>query len=144
MVLYYSATGNTEYIAKELANALGDSCLNLLEKIKRGDLSPLHSETPFVICAPVIVCEMPRFLHKFLKELPLCGNQNVYFIFTSGGYSGAAGVLAGTLVKKKKCGISDTPTLLCHAITLQATRFRCFPRRMPRNGSWRRAKALRP
>lgn len=102
MVLYYSATGNTEYIAQEIAKELGDECLNLLERIKTNDLSPISSETPFVICAPIIVCEMPRFLAKFLKKLPLSGNRNTYFIFTSGGYSGTAGVLAGTLVKKKK------------------------------------------
>jgi len=102
MVLYYSATGNTEYIAQEIAKELGDECLNLLDKVKANDLSPIHSETPFVICAPVIVCEMPRFLYKFLKALPLSGNKKIYFIFTSGGYSGAAGVLAGSLVKKKK------------------------------------------
>ncbi|MBR5478728.1 MAG: EFR1 family ferrodoxin [Clostridia bacterium] len=102
MVLYYSATGNTEYIAQEIAKGLNDECLNLLDKIKRNDLTPINSETPFVICAPVIVCEIPRFMSKFLKKVPLTGNKNVYFILTSGGYSGAAGPLAKSLIKKKK------------------------------------------
>jgi len=102
MVLYYSATGNTEFVAQEIANGLGDTCINLLGKIKKNDLTPIHSETPFVICAPVIVCEMPRFMSKFLKKVSLTGNKNVYFIFTSGGYSGAASPLAKSLVKKKK------------------------------------------
>ena len=30
MVLYFSATGNTEFIAQEIAARLGDSCINLL------------------------------------------------------------------------------------------------------------------
>lgn len=102
MVLYYSATGNTEFIAREIAKGLGDTCLNLLDKIKERDLTPIHSDTPFVICAPVIVCEMPRFMSKFLKKVDLFGNKDVYFIFTSGGYSGAASPLAKSLVKKKK------------------------------------------
>jgi len=51
MVLYYSATGNTEYIAKELAKLLNDERIDLLERIKQQDFSILHSEKPFVICA---------------------------------------------------------------------------------------------
>jgi flavodoxin len=33
MVLYFSATGNTEFIAKEIAKRLGDECLSILDKI---------------------------------------------------------------------------------------------------------------
>lgn len=44
MVLYFSATGNTEYIAKELAKRTNDECVNLLERIKKQDFSPIHSE----------------------------------------------------------------------------------------------------
>lgn len=60
MILYFSATGNTEYIAQELARQLDDVCINLLERIKTDDHSVLCSEKPFIICAPVYVCEMPR------------------------------------------------------------------------------------
>lgn len=37
MVLYFSGTGNTEYIAQELARRLGDECVNLLERIRTDD-----------------------------------------------------------------------------------------------------------
>ena len=37
MVLYFSATGNTEFIAKEIAERIGDEALNLLERIKTGE-----------------------------------------------------------------------------------------------------------
>ena len=60
MVLYFSATGNTEFIAKEIARRLDDPCVNLLERIRKNDHSDLHSDTPFIICAPVYICEMPR------------------------------------------------------------------------------------
>ena len=102
MVLYFSATGNTEFIARQLAKRLDDTCVNLLQRIKTQDHSPLHSEKPFVICAPVYVCEMPRFMSKYLKKQVFSGSKNVYFIFTSGGYCGISGVLAKALFKKKK------------------------------------------
>ena len=102
MVLYFSATGNTEYIAQELAKRLNDSCLNLIERIKVQDHSPLHSEKPFIICAPVYICEMPRFMSKYLKQQTFTGSKDVYFIFTSGGYCGISGVLSKSMMKKKK------------------------------------------
>ena len=102
MVLYFSATGNTEFIAKELAKRLDDECVNLLARFQSQDHSTLHSEKPFIICAPVYVCEMPRFMAAYLKQQTFSGSREVYFIFTSGGYAGISGVLAKKIVKKKK------------------------------------------
>ena len=102
MILYFSATGNTEFVAKELAKRLNDECVNLLERFKTNDHSTLYSEKPFIICAPVYVCEMPRFMSKYLKEQIFSGSKDVYFIFTSGGYCGISGVLAKSIFKKKK------------------------------------------
>lgn len=102
MIIYFSATGNTEYIAKEIAKQLDDECVNLLDRVKKGDYSILHSDKPFVICAPVYVCEMPRFMSKYLKKQTFTGSREVYFIFTSGGYCGISGQLAKRIFKKKK------------------------------------------
>ena len=101
MVLYYSATGNTRYVAEIIAEKLGDETLDLLERIRTGDTSVIRSKKPFVICSPVLVCEMPLFLMAFLKKLKVAGNRKVYFVFTCGGYSGISGTLAKTIARKK-------------------------------------------
>ena len=101
MILYFSATGNTEFIAKELAKRLDDECIHLLARIKTQDYTPIYSEKPYIICAPVYVCEMPRFMTKYLKKQIFLGNKDVYFIFTSGGYCGISGFLAKRLFKSK-------------------------------------------
>lgn len=101
MVLYFSATGNTEYIAKQLASRLDDDCVNILERVRTNNTEPLTSDKPYVICAPVYVCEMPRFMAKHLRQTAFNGNKEVYFVFTSGGYAGISGQLAGALIKKK-------------------------------------------
>ena len=38
MVLYFSATGNTEFIAREIARGLNDECINLLERPDSGQI----------------------------------------------------------------------------------------------------------
>ena len=101
MVLYFSGTGNTGFVAQQLAERLEDETLNLLDRIKRGDCAPIHSERPFVLCSPVYVCEMPRFLAAFLRQTPLTGSREVYCVFTSGGYAGVSGVLAGRMFRRK-------------------------------------------
>ncbi|MBE6115163.1 MAG: (4Fe-4S)-binding protein [Erysipelotrichaceae bacterium] len=101
MILYFSATGNTEFIAKELAKRLDDECINLLERVKKNDHSPLYSKKPYIICAPVYVCEIPRFMTQYLKEQVFTGSKDVYCIFTSGGYAGISGVLAKSLFTAK-------------------------------------------
>ena len=102
MILYFSATGNTKYVSEELAKELGDTALNLLERIREKDYSPIHSELPFVICSPVIVCEMPRFLNAYLRKVVLTGSRDVYFVFTSGGYAGISSVQGKLLARRKK------------------------------------------
>ncbi len=105
MVLYFSGTGNTEYIAKLIADGLEDESINLFDRIRNNDKSPLYSDKTYVICAPIYVCEMPLFLIDYLKSVEFNGNNNVYFIFTSGGYCGSAKVQAKlfSLKKKLKC-----------------------------------------
>lgn len=102
MVLYFSATGNTRFLATELAQKLGDECTDLLERIKKNDLSEICSERPFIICTPVYVCEMPRFLSKYLRNVKLSGSRKVYFIADSAGYGGITGYLAKKLFRRKK------------------------------------------
>ena len=116
MVLYFSATGNTEFIAKEIAKRTDDECANLSTRIKEQDYTPIHSDKPFVICAPVYVCEIPRFMMKYLKKLTFTGSKDVFFILTSGGYCGPSGVLLKGIFRKKK--------MKCHG---------CAEFKMPRN-----------
>ncbi|NLL77236.1 MAG: 4Fe-4S binding protein [Clostridiales bacterium] len=105
MVLYFSGTGNTEYIAKLIADGLGDECVNLFDRIRTNDKSPLYSDKTYIICSPIYVCEMPLFLIKYLKSITFNGNNRVYFVFTSGGYCGSAKVQAKffSIKKKLKC-----------------------------------------
>ena len=64
MILYFSATGNTRFIAQELARRLDDEALDLTARIREGDHAPIQSQKPFVICSPVYVCEPPRLDRK--------------------------------------------------------------------------------
>ena len=101
MILYYSASGNTEHIARILAKKLDDECLDLRERIRSHDYTEVISQKPFVICAPVYVSEMPRFQRDYIKRLPFRGSREVYYVFTCGVKEGIAGALAETITVRK-------------------------------------------
>ena len=77
MVLYFSATGNTKFIAKELAARLDDECINLLDRIKTDNNEPLYSEKPYIICAPVYVCEMRSLQAQLKRSLELNASAQI-------------------------------------------------------------------
>ena len=39
MILYFTGTGNSRYIARHIADSLGDSLLDMNERIKAWDIS---------------------------------------------------------------------------------------------------------
>ncbi len=102
MILYFSATGNTKYIANKLAKDLDDETINLLKRIKENDYSKIHSDKPFIVCVPIYTCETPKFVNKFLRNVELEGNKEIYFIFSSGGYAGIANNICKRIARKKK------------------------------------------
>jgi flavodoxin len=101
MILYYSATGNTKFIATELAKKLDDQCTDLLGRIRKSDFSELHSDKPYIVCAPVYMSEMPRFISEYIKNTSFTGNRAVYFIADNAGYAGITSWQAKKLFKKK-------------------------------------------
>lgn len=100
MVLYFSATGNTQYIAQLIADKLADQTTDLLERLRAGDHSAIHSDSPFVICLPVYVGDIPCFIMECLNSTPLKGSGKIYFVYTCAGYTSSgfrhAKKIAGT------------------------------------------------
>lgn len=91
MILYFSGTGNSEYIAKRIGEEINDEIMNLGEKIRSRDFSGIHSDTPWVVAAPTYAWRIPRILQEWLEKTELTGNKNIYFVMTCGGNIGNAG-----------------------------------------------------
>ena len=52
MVLFFTGTGNSRYIAERIAEALGDEFLSMNDRIKAGEPSPVASDERLVIVTP--------------------------------------------------------------------------------------------
>lgn len=116
MILYFSGTGNSEYVAKKIAKELDDESINLFEKIRHQDFIELVSYKPWVIVTPTYAWRIPRVLYDWLQNTILKGNNMIYFVMTCGGNIGNANVYLKGLCAAKGLDLKG-----------------CYPIKMPEN-----------
>lgn len=102
MILYYSGTGNSAYVAKRIAKATDDKYINLFEKLRNNDNSEISSDRPFVIVAPTYGWQIPHVLRDWIINTKLTGNKDIYFVMTCGGEIGNAAKYIKILCNEKK------------------------------------------
>ena len=96
MILYFTGTGNSRYIAQELSRHCQDTLVSINRHMRRRILDPYHaqyafeSESPFVIVCPTYCWHIPRVVEAFLKESRFLGSSRLYFVLTCGSGTGNA------------------------------------------------------
>lgn len=101
MVLYYSATGNSAYVAKRIAEHIGDGAVDLFERLREHDHSSMTSQRPWVLVVPTYAWQIPHMVRNWFQLTPLKGNQEIYFVLTCGDSIADAGRHAAQLCEKK-------------------------------------------
>lgn len=90
MILYFSGTGNSEYLAKKLGKVLDDEVINLFSYIKEEKTKTFSSEKPFVLVSPTYSWRVPRFLTEYLQTCNFNGNKDFYLVINYGDSCGNA------------------------------------------------------
>ena len=68
MVLYFSGTGNSKYIAKRIAVAIQENAVDLNMKIKENDTSPLQTGRDVIIVTPTYAWRIPKIVSELLDK----------------------------------------------------------------------------
>lgn len=109
MIFYFSATGNSKYVAERIASATDDHLIFLRDAIRtrhyRYDASR-EERIGFVV--PVYFQGLPSILTFFLEKLELtgCRDPYVYVVFTCGQWTGDAAGQVARLLKPKGLSVS--------------------------------------
>ncbi len=101
MVVFFSATGNSEYCARYIAELTQDKAVSSSDYIKNGQQEQLVSEKPWVFVCPTYSWQIPKVFSEFIKKTDFKGNKNAYFVMTCGGSLGGAASSALALCKAK-------------------------------------------
>ena len=90
MILYLSGTGNSKYVAKRIADALGDEIVNLNARIKAPDTSPVETDERLIIVTPTYAWRIPRVVRDWLLKTELHDAKQAWFVMTCGSEIGNA------------------------------------------------------
>ena len=90
MILYFSGTGNSRYIAKNLGEILNDEVISINQYLKSKKNGNFYSEVPYVFVTPTYMSRMPINVEEFIKLSSFKGNKNAYYIFSAGECIGNA------------------------------------------------------
>ncbi len=82
MILYFSGSGNSEFVATKIGEVNSDQIVSMNELIKENKQVLFHSETPYVFVVPVYAGRMPKIVEAYIRKMQLSGNESVYFIMT--------------------------------------------------------------
>lgn len=108
MILYFSGTGNSKYVAWRIVDALGDEIVNLNERIKAGDTSPVETGERLIIVTPTYAWRIPRIVRDWLRKTELRGAKRAWFVMTCGSEIGNAARYNRVLCEEK--GLADFGT----------------------------------
>lgn len=113
MVLYFSGTGNSRYVAKRIAEISGDDLISIGQKIKSGDYNAIRSEKPFVFVGPVYAGRLPRVMEEYIRQVNFSGTPKTYFVGTC-----AATPWVTVQYVEKLCGEKEFSLLGFHSVVM--------------------------
>ena len=90
MVLCFSGTGNSRYIARRISEALHYNVIDLNEKIKANNCSPIQAECDVIVVTPTYAWRIPQIVSDWLLKTELVGAQRIWFVMDCGGEIGNA------------------------------------------------------
>lgn len=89
MILYFSGTGNSRYVAERVA-AAGETVVSLNARIKAADTGTLAVDGRLVVVTPTYAWRIPRVVRDHLRQTELRGAEGVWFVMTCGSEIGNA------------------------------------------------------
>ncbi len=88
MILCFSGTGNSKYIADVLASRIGENVVSANELIKNGKLCKMNDGERLICVSPVYAWRIPKLFQKLIERSGLEGKA--YFVITCGDSIGNA------------------------------------------------------
>lgn len=84
MILYFSATGNTQYAARRIAEVTGDTLVSIRNCMSKGQSEfHLQKDEDFGVVMPTYFQGMPLFLQEFMENLTLTMEGTEHYAYAA-------------------------------------------------------------
>lgn len=101
MILYFTGTGNSTYVAEKIAEMTADSLISMTDKIRENSCENINAEKTLVFVTPTYGWRIPRIVEDWIMQVTFPENCRAYFVMTCGDGIGNAGAYLEKLCKKK-------------------------------------------
>lgn len=101
MILYFTGTGNSRYVAKKLGSLLRDEVVSAFEYIREQAFTSYKSKKPWVFVCPTYAWRIPGVFENFIEKSKFEGNKKAYFVMTCGEDIGKPDIYLAKLCKSK-------------------------------------------
>ena len=112
MILCFSGTGNSRYIAKKIAAELQDEIVDVNAKIKAVDYSPIKTGENVVVVTPTYAWRIPRIVSDWLSKTKLLSAKRIWFVMNCGSEIGNASKYNRSLAEQKHLCYMGTSQIL--------------------------------
>ena len=102
MVLYFTGTGNSRYLARRIAEGLEMPLYDLNTCIKAGDTAPVQTGRDVVLATPTYAWRIPRVVSEWLGKTELTGAERIWFVMDCGSEIGNAAKYNRSLAEQKQ------------------------------------------
>ena len=102
MVLYFTGTGNSRYLARRIAERLEMPLYDLNACIKAGNPAPVQTGRDVVLVTPTYAWRIPRVVSEWLGKTTLTGAERIWFVMDCGSEIGNAAKYNRSLAEQKQ------------------------------------------
>lgn len=90
MILYFTGTGNSRYVARKLAEITNDSLLCINDRIKAKDYSTILVKDRLIFVTPTYAWRIPRVVKEWIEKTEFLGARKAWFVMNCGSEIGNA------------------------------------------------------
>lgn len=101
MIIYFSGTGNSRYIAKRIADNIRDELIDANDKIKRRDTRTIQVNDRLVVVTPTYAWRIPWLVRDWIRKTYFQGVRQVWFVMSCGAEIGNAAKYNRLLCEEK-------------------------------------------
>ena len=102
MILYFSGTGNSRYIAKRIASVTDDELISINDRIRNNDTGRVETDTRLVFVVPTYAWRIPKIVERWILDTEFIGTDKAWFVMTCGDEIGNAGKYIRKLCEEKR------------------------------------------
>lgn len=108
MVIYFSGTGNSKFVAEKIADEIGDIPICANDYIRDKKTGDFKGEKRFVLVSPIYVFAPPYVFTDFIKNSDISPLSDVWFIMTGVGEASASDIFWKKICKSKNLNYMGT------------------------------------